>query len=330
MGSTKLKTLAILTIVTACAPVGHKFCVGSGLSKGSAQYEQCTANYKANQELYEYCQNSKGITQQGPQMGQCLESARQMRDIYNQNVNSCQSDAMRKYSSIFSKPRMEKQPTLNPNGLVSVSDVPVGDYSIDDKNAITAPFMQQCMQTYGWNGAWKAGQTPVSISSTTSALSALNKQPIAINVPVSPTIKLFQMVSEGNVYGVKSIFDSREMPVNIQNYQGYTALHVAAKQGNFQIVQMLIEEFHADTELRSFNGEKAIDMAAQGPNRNLVGYISDVLRKRDAERIRAEEEERRRRDIERLEQKIEERNNTYYKKSSQSIGLKSLKQLSSL
>lgn len=309
MDARKVGMLALLAIASVgCKSVGHKFCTSNGHPKGSTQYEQCTLHYEANQDLYEYCQNVQGLVQEGAQINQCIATARGLKNVYGKDIAACQRDADAKFAVIFSQPKKEKQPTLHPDGMVSMKDIALNaGYSPDERATYTDPFIDECLQAYGWNnGSWQGGKTQVSMQSTLSRLSKLNQQPIAVNVPINPIGELFKAVSDGNAYAVKDIIIKQNMPVNAQNYQGYAALHVAAKQGNFQIVQMLIEELDADTSLRSARGEDAIAMAAQGPNPNLVSYITDILRKRDAERIRREEEARHRKEMEEMKRLIQQ------------------------
>jgi hypothetical protein len=184
--------------------------------------------------------------------------------------------------------------------MVTLDDIGVGPYNDAERASYANPFIHECIRAHGWNDPahWESGQYRVNMKSTMATLSALNKQPIAQTIPVNRIADLFQAVSQGNVFAVRNIITQEGMGVDAQNYQGYSALHVAAKQGNFAIIQMLIEELHATIELRSGRGEDAIAMAAQGPNPSMVSYITGILRQRDIERVRREEQERHRREEE--------------------------------
>lgn len=302
----RLPALAFLTLLAACAPAGHDFCIANGHEEDSTSYKQCTLNYGANEDLFKFCQEKQGITQEGPQLGQCLQQARQLKDNYTQERNFCQGEANNRYGAVLSQGRKEKQPTLRPDGRVTLDDIPTpGGFTPDDQFFITKPYVDPCLQAHGWNAPdiWQNGKQALPLTSITQSLSSLNQQPLTVVLPVNPIGSLFQAVSTGNQQAVHDMVGAfGGMDVNAQNYQGYTALHVAARQGNFSMVQMLVEQLHANIDIRSAQGENAIAMAAQGPNRDLVTYLTNVIQHEEFER-RRKEDERRRRDDERRHQK---------------------------
>ncbi len=304
-----LPAIGLLALLSACAPAGHDFCIANGHEEDSTSYKQCTLNYGANEDLYKYCQDRMGITQEGPQLGQCLQQARQLKDMFSQERNFCQGQANNRYGAVLSQGRKEKQPTLHPDGVVTLDDVSTpGMYSLEDQIFITKPYVDPCMQAHGWGhpDIWQNGKQSVPLPSITQTLTALNTQPLTVVLPVHPISNLFQAVSNGNQQAVRDLTSSfGGIDVNSQNYQGYTALHVAARQGNFSMVQMLVESLHANIDIRSARGENAMSMAAQSPNRDIVTYLTQYVQHQEAEHLRREDERRRKEDERRRQKELD-------------------------
>ena len=304
MRHTKIVSLLIITLLQGCATVGHEFCISNGYPEDSLPYKQCTLRYKTDRELYDYCASTQGLVKEGQALNQCITSARQLKNAYTQESLFCQEAANNKFVPLFQQPKHEKQPTLQPNGLVTLDDIQLNiPYNNDEMASYTAPFINACLQSYGWNnpGAWQSGKHTVSMESVKQTLSRLNQQPLLVNVPINPVADLFKAVSENNIGLVRDII-RRGMGVNTQNYQGYTALHVAIKQGNFQMTSLLLEELGASLDVYSAQGENAIAVAGRSTNPGMISYISDVIRRRDAQRIR-EQEQRIRHEQERAHQR---------------------------
>jgi hypothetical protein len=275
----KFKHIALLLSLSACAPMGKNFCIANGYPEDSAQYKECVSRYAVNADLYSYCTKNRGIAGEGGQLNQCLESARQLKTNYSQDVNSCQRDADNKFAAVFRSPKRERQPTLHSNGLVTLDEIAVDEgYSSLEQQSYLSPFIQRCMSIYGWNQpiSWAAGKTYPNMSSITSNLSALNREPIQVVISENPIARLFKAVSDGDIDSTRHIIINEGVPVNAQNYQGYSALHVAVKQGNRNIARMLVKELNANTQLRSAQGQRPIDLAPKVPAPDLFDILIDA------------------------------------------------------
>ena len=62
--------------------------------------------------------------------------------------------------------------------------------------------------------------------------------------------------------------------INYQNRYGNTALHIAAKKGNFEVVKALVEK-GANTTIKNNDGKTALDLAIESNNRNeeIINYL---------------------------------------------------------
>lgn len=277
MPSLKRTSSFIALLLAGCTTAGHNFCLQSGYPENSLAYKQCTARYQADRALYEYCTN-QGITTEGNALNQCLADARQLYGNYVRHTQKCQEQANNKFSFLFNQAKREKQPTLQPNGMVTLDEVQVNlPYTQTEITSYTTPYVQSCLSAYGWNNptAWQSGQHPVGPGTVQQTISRLNQQPILASIPVNPVANLFQAVSENNIGLVRHIINSK-IPVDSQNYQGYTALHVAIKQGNFQMTHLLVDEFHANLNIYSARGENALAMAGQSHNPAMVQLINNL------------------------------------------------------
>jgi hypothetical protein len=286
-------TLLALLLTSCINGPASEFCSSNGYAPDTIDYKQCVAYYNANRELYEYCKTRVGIVQIGEPLNQCLANARQLRTTRDQDNNACRERASRKFAPLFNQPKQETQATLQNNGDIIIGAVSLGSgYNGQEQENYTGPYMQQCMQATGWSnpGNWQDGKYTVDARALSSLLASLDNAPIIVTLPEHPTVKLFEAVAQGNVYGARDI--ARGIGVNSQNYQGYTALHVAVSNGNFQIVQMLMQELNADPYINSANGENAIVLAARGRNPEIASYITVIMHDREVAHIRAEEHRR--------------------------------------
>ncbi|GEM_PF-5397313 len=287
-----LVSLMVMICLAQCTSRGGLFCEASGHTKGTVAFKQCEMRYRANETYINHCRHS-GLVVEGPQLTTCIDEARKKHQLYNKNNQFCRSEAQRVHAPLYSRVKKEQQATLHPDGQISVGVISLKQtFGEGEIGPLKNNYVNACMNIHGWPNAGSWGsKNNVSFSHITNGLSQLNKKNISFDTPSHQSVAIFRAIADNNPYLVKDII-AKGANVNAPNYQGYTALHVASRLGNFQVAQVLLEQLNADTNPVSFKGESAISLASAGGHHSLAHYITQVISQRQYERARAEEKKK--------------------------------------
>ena len=71
---------------------------------------------------------------------------------------------------------------------------------------------------------------------------------------------IWTLASDGNVEEVVQLLKS--LPVDSQDENGYTALQAAASYGHFDLLQLLLQDYNANPNLKDCDGESALFLVA--------------------------------------------------------------------
>lgn len=75
---------------------------------------------------------------------------------------------------------------------------------------------------------------------------------------------------------VKRLIDMGTVDIDAQNKDGETALIIAVKRNSREMIEILVNA-GADTEIKTKNGFKALDLAKIPVNENLFGFVKSVI-----------------------------------------------------
>ena len=270
--------LIVTLFISGCATVGDEFCRNSGYHEDSNGYQQCTSRYQAMRDLYEHCNQTRGIISENSGLQQCLADAGNIKNSYNRDKNLCQQKINTKFVEILSSPKQQKQPELTSDGHLIIVNLEINElYNSYEKTSITAPFVNRCVSANGWHNPtkWQRGKQNVSADQFLGTISQIMNENIEIDAPEDITVPLFIAAADNNINTVKRIVRHKETNPNIRNYQGYSALHIASRFGSFQVVQLLLDKLGADFDALSNTGENIIEMASRGRHHALVHYLTE-------------------------------------------------------
>lgn len=95
---------------------------------------------------------------------------------------------------------------------------------------------------------------------------------------VKRTTMLHKIVQEGNIEDIKKVI-SRGTPIDIQNPNGHTALHLAASLSRYDVVKLLIEK-GANPNIKDNKGDRPIDLVAKiPPNDKIINFLNNAATK---------------------------------------------------
>ena len=72
---------------------------------------------------------------------------------------------------------------------------------------------------------------------------------------------------------LKRLVQSREADINEKNADGFTALHIAAQEGHFPMLQWMVEEGGADVAARNHDGYTALKYAVRWGYTNIASWL---------------------------------------------------------
>ena len=81
---------------------------------------------------------------------------------------------------------------------------------------------------------------------------------IGMGVQVDSEMNIWTAASDGNIELVKEWLE--KIPVDSQDEQGYSCLHAAASYGHLDLLQLLVEKYKADLQLKDIEGDTALHL----------------------------------------------------------------------
>lgn len=87
--------------------------------------------------------------------------------------------------------------------------------------------------------------------------------------------RFFDAVKKNEINEVKELLNSKTVKVDVKdpNFHDQTALHVAAKKGYNDLIQILVNEFEASVNVQNGYGEIPLQVATDVNNINIVKFL---------------------------------------------------------
>jgi len=87
--------------------------------------------------------------------------------------------------------------------------------------------------------------------------------------------RLMTAVSQGNKELVQSLLQDTSHPVNFQDLNGNTALHIACQKKHVQIARLLVQNGRIFPSTKNHKGKTPLDLALEGNSMELIIYLLD-------------------------------------------------------